>query len=78
MGERNACNLQVGKPDGKGPLGRLRVNGKIILEWILGKQVEGLGIFLFTTTSRPSLEPTHPPIKWVPGTLSPRGEASRS
>jgi hypothetical protein len=34
-----------------------------------GSRVEflaGLGIFLFTTTSRTSLEPTQPPIQWVP------------
>jgi hypothetical protein len=29
-----------------------------------------LGIFLFTTVSRPALEPTQPPIQWVPGALS--------
>jgi hypothetical protein len=29
-----------------------------------------LGIFLFTTTSRTALEPTQPPIQWVPGALS--------
>jgi hypothetical protein len=29
-----------------------------------------LGIFLFTTASRPHLEPTQPPIQWVPGALS--------
>jgi hypothetical protein len=29
-----------------------------------------LGIFLFTTASRPSLEPTQPPIRCVPGTIS--------
>jgi hypothetical protein len=27
-------------------------------------------IFLFTTASRPVLEPTQPPIQWVPGSLS--------
>jgi hypothetical protein len=31
---------------------------------------QGLGIFLFTTVSRPSMEPTQPPIRWVPGVLS--------
>jgi hypothetical protein len=31
---------------------------------------EGLGIFLFTTASRPALEPTQPPIQWVSGALS--------
>jgi hypothetical protein len=29
-----------------------------------------LGIFLFTTVSRMALEPTQPPIQWVPGVLS--------
>jgi hypothetical protein len=29
-----------------------------------------LGIFLFTTMSKMALEPTQPPIKWVPGALS--------
>jgi hypothetical protein len=29
-----------------------------------------LGIFLFTTASRIALEPTQPPIQWVPGALS--------
>jgi hypothetical protein len=30
----------------------------------------GLGIFLYTTASRKALEPTQPPIQWVPGALS--------
>jgi hypothetical protein len=30
----------------------------------------GLGIFLFTTASRPALGPTMLPIQWVPGALS--------
>jgi len=34
----------------------------------LSRQV--LGIFLFTTASRPTLGPTQPPIQWVPGALS--------
>jgi hypothetical protein len=31
---------------------------------------QGLGIFFFTTASRPALRPTQPPIQWVPGALS--------
>jgi len=31
----------------------------------------GLGIFLFTTASRPALDPTQPVIQRVPGVLSP-------
>jgi hypothetical protein len=27
-------------------------------------------IFLFSTTSRPALRPTQPPIQWIPGTIS--------
>jgi hypothetical protein len=30
----------------------------------------GLGIFLFSTMSRPVLRPTQPPIQWVQGFLS--------
>jgi hypothetical protein len=30
----------------------------------------GLGIFLFTTASRTALEPTQPPIQWIPRALS--------
>jgi hypothetical protein len=30
---------------------------------------QGLGIFFFTTVSRPVLGPTQPPIQWVPGAL---------
>jgi len=38
MGEmRNACKTLVGKPEGKKPFGRLGIDGKIIVEWILGK-----------------------------------------
>jgi hypothetical protein len=34
-GKRNAYRLLVGKPEGKRPLGRPKVGGWIILEWIL-------------------------------------------
>jgi hypothetical protein len=38
MGEmRNAYSILVGKPEDKRPLEDLTVNGRIILEWILGK-----------------------------------------
>jgi hypothetical protein len=52
----------------------LDVFGRIILEWILGRQ---------TTASRTALEPTQPPIQWVPEALSlgvkrPRREADHS
>jgi hypothetical protein len=30
----------------------------------------GLGIFLFTTASRTTLEPIQPSIQWVPGSFS--------
>jgi hypothetical protein len=32
---------------------------------------QGQEIFLYSTTSRLTLEPTQPPIQWVPGALSP-------
>jgi hypothetical protein len=36
MGEkRNAYKILVGKPEGKRPLGRPRLGGRIILRWIL-------------------------------------------
>jgi hypothetical protein len=38
MGERRgACMVLVGKTEGKSPLGRPSINGKIILRWILRK-----------------------------------------
>jgi hypothetical protein len=44
------------------------------LFWVLvtrnEKSREGLGIFLFTTASRPALRPTQPPIQWVKGAFS--------
>jgi hypothetical protein len=51
---------------------------KCILHWATGWTIgvlgfdsrRGLGIFLFTTTSRPALVPTQPPIQCVPGALS--------
>jgi hypothetical protein len=49
-----------------------------VQRWATGWTIEvlgfdsrrGLGIFLFTTASRTALEPTQPPIQWVPGALS--------
>jgi hypothetical protein len=38
---KNAYKI-VGKPEGKRPLGRLRCDRKMTLEWILGKKVEKL------------------------------------
>jgi hypothetical protein len=41
------------------------------LDGVLGfDSRRGLGIFLFTTASRPTLAPTQHPIQWVPGALS--------
>jgi len=37
-----------------------------------------LGIFLFTTASRPALGPTQPPIQWVPGVNRSGCEADHS
>jgi hypothetical protein len=34
---RNAYKILVGKHEGKRPLGRICVDGRIILEWILRK-----------------------------------------
>jgi hypothetical protein len=35
---RNAYSISVGKPEGKNHLEDLGTDGKIMLEWILGKQ----------------------------------------
>jgi hypothetical protein len=35
---KNAHKILVGKPEGNRPIGRPGVDGRIILEWILGKQ----------------------------------------
>jgi len=43
------------------------------LEWLDDRGFEsrqGLGIFIFTTPSRPVLGPIQLPIRWVPGVLS--------
>jgi hypothetical protein len=35
--KRNAYRALVGKPEGKRPLGRLGIGGRIIVKWILEK-----------------------------------------
>jgi len=48
---------------------------QLAMGWTVGGQGFNswweLGIFLFSTVSRPTLEPTQPPIQWVLGTCSP-------
>jgi hypothetical protein len=39
---------------------------------------QGLGIFLFTTTSRIALGPTQPPIQWVPVAFFPGGKVAKA
>jgi hypothetical protein len=42
--ERKVYKVLVGKPEGKGPLGRSRRSGKMGLEWILGRLAWGVWI----------------------------------
>jgi hypothetical protein len=45
MGEkRNVYRLFVGKPEGKGPLGRHRLRGWIILSWIAWDSLEWISM----------------------------------
>jgi hypothetical protein len=39
--------------------------------------LQGQRIFLLAPASRPALEPTKPPIQWVPGVLSPGAKRGR-
>jgi hypothetical protein len=39
--------------------------------WVGVPSVGRVTNFLFSTSSRPALEPTQPPIQWVPGAFSP-------
>jgi len=39
---------------------------------------QGLGILLFTTVSRPVLEPTQPPVRWIQRGKQPRREDEHS
>jgi hypothetical protein len=41
---RGAYNILVGRPEGRRPLGRPRLDGRTTLRWILGKQ--GLGMWI--------------------------------
>jgi hypothetical protein len=55
---------------------KLNRYSSVVWSWATGWMIEGfesrqgLGIFLFATVYRPALEPTQPPIQWVPGALS--------
>jgi hypothetical protein len=42
--ERGLCRVLVGKPEGKRPLGRPGVGGRIILGWIFRKWDVGYGL----------------------------------
>jgi hypothetical protein len=46
----------------------------IVIGWTIGvigfHSRRGLGVFLFTTSSRTALGPIQPPVQWVPGALS--------
>jgi hypothetical protein len=48
----------------------------VVWRWAMGlddrgfESRQGLGIFLFTTTSRLALGPTLPPIQWITGAIS--------
>jgi hypothetical protein len=69
---RNAPKILVEKPEGKSRDSSVGIalgygmddrGSRYDYRW-------GLGIFLFTTASRTALEPTQPPIRWMPGALS--------
>jgi len=47
------------------------IGSRLRATWLELNSWQEQGFYLFTTASRPVLRPTQPPIKWVPGELSP-------
>jgi hypothetical protein len=43
-GERNTYRILLGKPDGKRPLERHRIDGRIILRWVLRNRMGWYGL----------------------------------
>jgi hypothetical protein len=47
----------------------MALKGRIFKDTVTGRN-RGFKIFLFSTPSRPALEPIQPPLQWVPGAFS--------